>query len=96
MPLAHVAEICDRQEAVATWMRQAGALEQFRAAKAGSEDWRSARLLLEWQAEAQSARILAAHDEREIEWEATARASMPDGRAIPYQRLAIEIECPKS
>ena len=66
-------------------------LEHFRAAAPGSEDWRSARLLLEWQAEAQSARILAAHDEREIEWEATAKASMPDGRAIPYQQLAIEI-----
>ena len=66
-------------------------LEHFKAATRGSEDWRSARLLLEWQAEAQSSRILAPHDEREIEWEATAKATMSDGRAIPYQRLAIEI-----
>ena len=67
------------------------ALELFRGAAPASEEWRSARLLLEWQAEAQSARILAAHDEREIEWEATATATMPDGRSIPYQKLAIEI-----
>src|ERR1051325_4217642 len=31
LPLANVAEIRDRQDAVATWMRQAAALEQFRA-----------------------------------------------------------------
>ncbi len=31
LPLAHVAEIVDRQEAVATWIGQSGALEHFRA-----------------------------------------------------------------
>jgi DNA mismatch repair protein MutS len=31
LPLANVVEIHDRQDAVATWMRQAAALEQFRA-----------------------------------------------------------------
>jgi len=66
-------------------------LEHFRAAAPDTEDWRSARLLAEWQAEAQSSRELAEHDEREIEWEATARATLADGRQVPYQELAIEI-----
>jgi hypothetical protein len=66
-------------------------LENFRAAAADSEEQRSARLLAEWQAEAQSSRELAEHDEREIEWEATAMATLYDGRRVPYQELAIEI-----
>jgi len=67
------------------------ALEHLRGAAPESEEWRSARLLLEWQVEAQSSRALAVHDEREIEWEATAVAALPDGRSIPYQQIAIEI-----
>ena len=43
-------------------------LDAFRSAADGTEDQRSARLLLDWQAESQSARQLAALDEREIAW----------------------------
>jgi hypothetical protein len=39
--------------------------------RGGSEERRSARLLLDWQVESQSARELAALDEREIAWEGT-------------------------
>ena len=45
------------------------ALDAFQRAPEGSEEQRSTRLLLDWQAEAQSARQLAPLDEREIAWE---------------------------
>jgi hypothetical protein len=67
------------------------ARESFRAAAEGSEDRRSARLLLDWQAESQSARELAPLDEREIAWESGAVVRTADGREIPYQRTAIEL-----
>ena len=71
------------------------ALELAREAYAGSaegtEERRSARLLLDWQVEARASRELAAHDEREIAWESGAVVSLADGRQLPYQRAAIEI-----
>ena len=57
----------------------------------GSDERRSARLLLDWQAESQSARELAPLDEREIAWEGDAIVRTADGREIPYQRTAIEL-----
>ena len=66
-------------------------LDAYRAAAPGSEEHRSARVLLEWQAEAQSARALAELEEREIAWEATAALRLADGREMDYQRAAIEI-----
>jgi hypothetical protein len=57
----------------------------------GSEDERSARILLDWQVESQSSRELAAQDEREIAWEGDAAVNLPDGRQIPYQRVSIEL-----
>jgi hypothetical protein len=66
-------------------------LELFRSAAPGSEEHRQARLLLEWQVETQASRALAAHDEREIAWEAAAVIRVDDGRLVPYQRAAIEI-----
>ena len=66
-------------------------LEAYRGAPAGSEEQRSARVLLEWQAEAQSARALAELEERELTWEATAGLRLADGRQMDYQRAAIEI-----
>jgi len=69
----------------------AAAREYFDGSREGSEDYRSARLLLDWQVESQSSRELAPLDEREIAWEADAVATTADGRRIPYQRLAIEI-----
>ena len=67
------------------------AREMFRGSAEGSEDRRTARLLLEWQVDGQVSRRLAPLDEREIAWESSAVASLEDGRRIPYQRLAIEI-----
>jgi len=66
-------------------------LELFRSAEPGTEARRSARLLLEWQAESQAGRAVAALEEREIAWEAAAVVRTADGRAVPYQRVAIEI-----
>ena len=66
-------------------------LEMFRAAPAGSEDRRGLRLLTDWLVEAQSARVLATLDERDITWEATAVVRLADGRQLEYQRVAIEL-----
>jgi len=65
--------------------------EAFERSADGSDDRRSARLLLDWQVESQSARELAALDEREIAWEGEAVVRTADGREIPYQRTAIEL-----
>ena len=65
--------------------------EAFLASAEGSEERRSARLLLDWQAESQSARELAPLDEREIKWEADAVVRLADGREIPFQRTSIEL-----
>ena len=66
-------------------------LDLFRTAGAGSEEQRSARTLLEWQVESQTARLTAALDEREIAWEGSAVVRLADGRGIPYAGVAIEI-----
>jgi hypothetical protein len=67
------------------------AREAFLSSAEGSEERRSARLLLDWQVESQSSRQLAALDEREIAWEGEAVVRLPDGREIQYQRTAIEL-----
>ena len=66
------------------------AREFFDGSAEGSEERRSARLLLDWQVESQSSRELAALDEREIAWEGEAMVTTADGRRIPFQRVAIE------
>ncbi|MGH7623060.1 MAG: hypothetical protein ACREMU_12025, partial [Gemmatimonadaceae bacterium] len=66
-------------------------LDAFRNAPEGSEERRSARLLVEWQAEAQSARQLAELDEREIAWESSAVVQVSDTHAIQFETAAIEI-----
>lgn len=66
-------------------------LEQFRAAPPGSEELRGLRLLGDWLTEAQSARVLAPLDEREIAWEGGAVVRLADGRELQYQRVAIEL-----
>jgi hypothetical protein len=67
------------------------AREAFVGSAEGSEDQRSARLLLDWQVESQSSRQLAKLDEREIEWENDAVLQLADGRQVAYQRASIEI-----
>jgi hypothetical protein len=66
-------------------------LDAFRSASDGTEDKRSAQLLLEWEIESQAAKPLAALDEREIEWENTAVIRSPDGQVVQYQAAPIEI-----
>ena len=63
----------------------------FLAGVAGTEEHRSARMLLEWEVESQAGGALAAIEEREIAWESSAVVRLPDGRAVPYQQTAIEI-----
>lgn len=67
------------------------ALDAFRGAPEGSEERRSARLLVDWQADAQSARQLAALDEREIAWEGSAVVNVNDTRQIEFEAVAIEM-----
>ena len=66
-------------------------LDAFRSARDGSEEKRSAQLLLEWEIESQAAKPLAELDEREIAWENTAVVRSPDGRVVQYQAAPIEI-----
>jgi hypothetical protein len=66
-------------------------LEAFKGAPANSEEQRSSRLLLDWQAESQSSRQLAALDEREIAWEGSAVVSVNESRRIPFEAVSIEI-----
>src|SRR5690348_7063176 len=72
-----------------------GALEltrdAFRTATPDSEEWRSARALLDWQVESHASRELAELDERLIAWEATAVIRLADGREVPYQRAAVDM-----
>ena len=67
------------------------ARDHFRATKEGSEDRRSARILLEWQAEAQSARELAPLDEQEMAWSSSAMIPLPDGSRLQFEMAPIEI-----
>lgn len=65
--------------------------ERFRDAPPGSEARRSARMLLDWLVESRCGRELAALEEREIAWEASAVIRGNDGAEEPYQRASITI-----
>ena len=65
--------------------------DAFVTSDEGSDERRSARMLLDWQVEAQSSRELAQLDEREIAWEGDAIVRVENEREIPYQRTAIEL-----
>jgi hypothetical protein len=69
----------------------ASCLERFVSSTSGSEDARSARMMLEWQIESRVNRQLADLEEREIALENDAVIQIADGRMIPYQRAVIEI-----
>ncbi len=58
---------------------------------AGGDDARAARMLLESLVEVQVARAAAPLEERVIAWEAQTTVTLPGGRVLPYQRVAIEI-----
>ena len=63
----------------------------YGAARPGTDDHRSARLLLDWLIGSQVGRELAPVEEREIAWEAGATIPLPDGSGEPYQRANITI-----
>jgi hypothetical protein len=65
--------------------------ETFLSAAEGTDERRSARFLLDWQADSQSSRQLAAQDEREIAWESTAVVHVGETRQLQYQAVAIEL-----
>jgi hypothetical protein len=65
-------------------------LELFRSAGPDSDEYRSARTLLEWQVESNVSRELVRLDEREIAWESRALVQL-EGRTLQYQRAPIEI-----
>src|SRR5215211_438438 len=54
-------------------------VDLFKDSEKGTEEHRSASLLLEWQLESQASRSLAELDEREIAWESSAYIETPDG-----------------
>jgi hypothetical protein len=90
-PTAELQPIYDAHAAILGPDALALTTEAFRETAAGSEEHRSARMLLEWQAEIQVARVLAPNEEREIAWESSAVVRVPDGPVIPYQRIGIEM-----
>ena len=90
-PTAELQPIYDKYGAIMSDESLHLALESFRGAAPDSEEHRSTRMLLEWQAESQSARQLAALEEREIAWESSAVMSLPKGDKLPYERAAIDM-----
>ncbi len=90
-PTAELQPIYARHAAILGSDALALTLDAFRTAPKGSEEQRSARLLLDWQAESQSSRQLAGLDEREIAWEVSAVVNVGDGRQIQYEAVAIQI-----
>ena len=65
--------------------------EMLEGSAEDTDERRSARILVDWQVESRSSRELASLDEREIEWEGDTIVRLPDGREIPFQRVAIDI-----
>jgi len=90
-PVAELQPIYQRHAGVLGPDALALTVDAFRNAPENSEERRSARLLVEWQAEAQSARQLAELDEREIAWESSAVVQVTDTRAIQFETASIEI-----
>ena len=88
---AQIQPLYRKYEAIFSEDSLEAAREMFHGSAEGSDDQRSARILLDWQVESQSSRQLAPLDEREIAWESDAVLRLVDGREIPYQRAAIEM-----
>jgi len=66
-------------------------VDRFKNTVKGTEDHRSAAMLLEWQLESQASRSLAELDEKEIAWERSAVITTADGEQVQYQAAGIEI-----
>jgi len=63
----------------------------YDGARRGTDEHRSARLLLDWLIGSRIGRELAPIEEREIRWEAQAMIPLPGGGGEPYQRASITI-----
>ena len=63
----------------------------YDTAKPGTDEHRSARLLLDWLIGSHVGRELAPVEERELAWEGGATIPLADGTAEPYQRVSITI-----
>ena len=90
-PSAELQPIYEKYKAVLGEGALELAREQFASVTEGSDEHRAARVLLDWQVEAQSSRQLAPLDEREIAWEGEAVIRAEDGREIPYQAASIKL-----
>lgn len=90
-PTAELQPIYKRYAEIMSPESLALALEAFKGATPGTEELRQTRLLLEWQADSQSARELAPLDEREIAWEASALVTLAHGTTVQYERAPIEM-----
>lgn len=88
---AELQAIYAKHEAATDDEALAAAREMMLDEKADERDRRAARLLMEWLVEAQVSRQTAELEERIIAWEAAATVAMPDGQALPYQRVSIDI-----
>lgn len=66
-------------------------VERFKTTAKGTEEHRSAGMLLEWQLESQASRSLAELDEKEIAWESSAVIETVEGERIQYRAAAIEL-----
>ena len=90
-PTAELQPIYEKHRAIMSADSLGLARETLASAVPGSEEHRQARILLEWQSEAQSARELASLDEREMAWESSAMATLPDGTRVQYERTQIDM-----
>lgn len=90
-PSAEFQPIYDRYKRVLGRDALEFTVDLFKTAAIGTEEHRSARLLLEWQLESQASRLLASLDEREIAWESSAVIETAEGRQVQYQAASIAI-----
>jgi len=90
-PTAELQPLYKRYAAILSEDSLALTLDAFKSATPGSEEYRQARILLEWQADSQTGRELAALDEREIAWETSAMVTLADGSKVQYERTPIEM-----
>jgi len=90
-PVAEFKPIYDKYAHVLGEEALALTVEQFKETSKGTEEHRSASMLLEWQLESQASRSLAELDEREIAWESSAVIETAEGERIQYQAAAIAI-----
>lgn len=88
---AELRSVYERYEAILSPEAVAMTLDAFRAAPQDTEAWRQTRILLEWLADSQAGRELAALEERELAWEGSALVPLPDGSKMQFERTPIEM-----